>query len=122
WSALSKGDGTFEAPRQVIADFGRNQSWAVNKHVRLLADVTGDGNADLVGFGDAGAYTALAKGDGTFGPQIFGVNNLGYDQGWRNDRHVRLVADVTGDGRGDLIGFGTDAVFVTVSNGDGTFQ
>jgi hypothetical protein len=122
WSALSKGDGTFEAPRRVIADFGRNQSWDVNKHVRLLADVTGDGNADLVGFGDAGAYTALAKGDGTFGPQIFGVDNLGYNQGWRNDRHVRLVADVTGDGRGDLIGFGTAAVFVTVSNGDGTFQ
>jgi hypothetical protein len=28
---------------------------------------------------------------------------------WTN-RHPRLVADLTGDGRGDLVGFGDDGV------------
>jgi len=32
----------------------------------MLADLTGDGRADIVGFGDDGVYVALGNGDGTF--------------------------------------------------------
>ena len=55
WTALSNGDGTFAAPRVVLADFGAEAGgWQVDKHPRFLADITGDGRADIVGFGDAG--------------------------------------------------------------------
>jgi FG-GAP-like repeat len=43
--------------------------WFVNTNPRLLADLTGDGYADIIGFGDAGVYIALSNGDGTFSYQ-----------------------------------------------------
>jgi hypothetical protein len=33
------------------------------------------------------------------------------------DRHVRLLADITGDGRTDIVGFGDDGVWVSLSQG-----
>ena len=36
--------------------------------VHMSADITGDGRADIVGFGDTGVWTALSNGDGTFPP------------------------------------------------------
>ena len=30
--------------------------WRTDKHVRLLGDITGDGNADLAAFGDSGVF------------------------------------------------------------------
>jgi hypothetical protein len=47
-----------------LASFGAGTSaggWASDDHFpRELADVNGDGRADIVGFGDAGVYVALA--------------------------------------------------------------
>ena len=34
--------------------------WRVDRHPRFLADVTGDGPADIVGFGDAGVSSRSA--------------------------------------------------------------
>ena len=40
------------------------------------------------------------------------VNNFGYDAGgWRVDRHPRFLADTTGDGRADIVGFGNAGVY-----------
>jgi hypothetical protein len=51
----------------VVANFGYNAGgWRVDMHPRFLADLTGDGRADIVGFGDAGVWTALNNGNGTF--------------------------------------------------------
>jgi hypothetical protein len=33
---------------------------------RFVTDITGDGRADIVGFGTAGVYTAVSGGDGGF--------------------------------------------------------
>jgi len=50
------------SPGAVVADFGFEAGgWRVEKHPRFLADVTGDGHADIVGFGDAGVYVALSN-------------------------------------------------------------
>ena len=38
---------------------------------RELADVNGDGMADIVGFGQAGVYVSLATGNGHFAAQTF---------------------------------------------------
>jgi FG-GAP-like repeat len=124
WVALNNGNGTFQAPQLVVANFGYNAGgWRVEKHPRFLADLTGDGRADIVGFGDAGVYVSLNNGNGTFQNPVLAVANFGYNAGgWRVDMHPRLLADVSGDGRADIIGFGNDGVWVSRNNGNGTFQ
>jgi hypothetical protein len=54
----------------------------------MLAKLTSSGFDDIVGFGDAGVWTALSNGDGTFhltSPQP-ALQNFGVQQGWRVDR------------------------------------
>lgn len=54
-------------PRLVVDNFGYVAGgWRVERHPRFLADTTGDGRADIVGFGDAGVYVSRARADGTF--------------------------------------------------------
>src|SRR5512139_135453 len=105
----------------VLANFGYDQGWRVNQHPRYLADITGDGRADIIGMGYAGTYTSIAQGNGTCGPVTFALNNFGFDQGWRVDQHPRYLADVTGDGRADIIGMGNAGTYIAVSQGNGTF-
>ncbi|MGB6847938.1 MAG: FG-GAP-like repeat-containing protein, partial [Thermoanaerobaculia bacterium] len=122
--ARNNGDGTFQPVQRVINNFCYNAGgWRIDSHPRLLADVTGNGRADIVGFGDAGVYVARNNGDGTFQPAQLVVNNFGYSAGgWRVDSHPRMLADLTGDGRADIVGFGDAGVYVARNNGDGTFQ
>ena len=35
------------------------------------------------------------------------------------NRHPRFLADLTGDRRADIVGFGDDGVYVALGNGDG---
>src|SRR5262245_22731826 len=122
WVSLnSRGDGIMQIPRLVLRGFGENAgSWHVDRHPRVLADVTGDGRADIVGFGDAGSLVGLSDGVVQF---PMGVVRACFwiAGGWRVDRHPRFLADVTGDGRADIVGFGDDGVYVALSNGDGSF-
>jgi hypothetical protein len=122
WVSLNNGDGTFQPPNMALSAFNFHTGWQVEKHPRVVADLTGDGRADILGFGDAGVWTAVNNGDGTFQPAQFVIGDLGYNQGWRVDQHPRFVADLTGNGRADVIGFGNDGVWTALSNGDGTFQ
>ncbi len=122
YTALSNGDGTFQPPQFVLADFGYNQGWRVDKHVRVLADVTASGRADIVAFGDDGVYVALSNGDGTFTRAAKpAIANLGHNHGWRVDKHSRVLADLNGNGLADIVAFGDDGVYIALNNGDGTF-
>jgi|SRR5262245_25809420 len=118
YRALSTGTG-FGATTFVAAGFGYDQGWRVDKHVRLLADVNGDGKKDIVGFGDDGVYLSLATSNGFFSNATFVVAGFCFNQGWRNDKHVRTTADVNGDGRQDIVGFGDYGVWTALSTGDG---
>ncbi|HEX5749977.1 MAG TPA: VCBS repeat-containing protein [Archangium sp.] len=121
--ALSRGDGTFTASKLVLSDFGYDAGgWRVEKHPRFLADITGDGRADIIGFGNAGVYVARNRGDGSFEAPRLVLSDFGYDAGWRVEQHLRFLADITGDGRADIIGFGGTGVYVALSRGDGTFE
>ncbi len=89
---------------------------------RLMADINGDGRADVIGFGQAGVMAALAGANGTFGDPVLVLANFGWDQGWTSfGQFHRVAADVNGDGRDDLIGFGTFGVQVSLSGGNGSF-
>jgi M6 family metalloprotease-like protein len=108
----------------VVRNFGYNSGgWRVDMHPRFMADTTGDGRADIVGFGNAGVYVSRANPDGTFSAPQLVVANFGYNAGgWRIDRHPRFMADTTGDGRADIVGFGNDGVWVSRANANGTFS
>jgi len=122
--ALGNGNGTFQAAKIGIANFGPAQDWDTQDHYpRVLADVNGDGRADIVGFGYGGTYVALGQADGTFSAKQLALDNFGGARGWNSeDANLRLVADVNGDGKADIVGFGYSAVRVALGNGDGTFQ
>ena len=45
-------------------DLFYNDGWRVNKHVRKLSDVNGDGKADIVSFGNKSTYVSLSTGNG----------------------------------------------------------
>ncbi len=77
---------------------------------------------DIVGFADAGVWAALSNGDGTFAAPEFVIDGLDVQQGWQVSANPRLLADITGDGKADIVGFGDDGVWTALSNGDGTFQ
>ena len=121
WTALSNGDGTFTEPKFVIADLGYESGWRVEKHPRFMARLTDDPVADIVGFGEQGVWTALSKGDGTFTEPRFVIADLGYQSGWRVERHPRFVATITGDPKADIVGFGPDGVWMARSLDDGQF-
>src|SRR5262249_57309188 len=110
-------------PTLAVTTFGATAGgWRVDRHPRFLADLTGDGRADIVGFGEAGVYVSLNNGNGGFPQPTLAVTNFGATAGgWRVDRHPRFLADLTGDGRADIIGFGDAGAYVSLNNGNGGF-
>jgi hypothetical protein len=113
--ARGRGDGTFEPPQLVLNDFGLSQGWTGKKHLRFLTDVTGDGNPDIVDFGDEGVWVSHNQGDGRFGQAQLVCRGFGHNEdagAWRVDRHPRFLVDITGDGRVDIVGFGGPGVYV----------
>jgi hypothetical protein len=122
YRSVAQADGSFGPVEFVVANFAYNAGgWRVESHPRFLADTTGDGRADVVGFGDAGVYRSVAQADGSFGPVQFVVPNFGTQQGWRVDRHPRFLADTTGDGRADIVGFGDAGPYTALAQADGSF-
>jgi hypothetical protein len=113
WLARGRPGGGFDPPELVLGDLGYLAGgWRVERHPRFLADTTGDGRRDIVGFGNAGVWLAKALPGGGFEPPELVLADLGYDAGgWRVERHPRFLADTTGDGRADIVGFGDDGVW-----------
>ena len=121
--ARNNGNGTFTPAQAIINNFCVGAGgWKVDVHPRFVADLTGDGRADIIGCGNAGCWAALNDGSGAFGPVNLVINEFGAAHGWKVDKNPRFVADLTGDKRGDVIGFGEAGVYVAMNNGDGTFQ
>ena len=119
--ARSTGDG-LQSLGYWSRDFDSDSGWDSVRHERRLADVNGDVRDDIVGFGSGGVEVALSNGRG-FGPAQLWIRDFGYDRGgWRTDRHERLLADVNGDGREDVVGFGSAGVLVSLSTGTGFQQ
>jgi hypothetical protein len=52
--SLNNGDGNFSPARLVTTSFGYNSShWRLEKHLRFLADINGNGLHDIIGFGES---------------------------------------------------------------------
>jgi len=114
-SAPSNNGDSFDAPAKWLGRLGYNSGWRVDKHPRFLSDVNGDGLPDVVGFGDAGVFVALNNGD-SFDTETEWLGGLGYNSGWRVDKHPRFLSDVNGDGLPDVVGFGNEGIFVALKS------
>ncbi|MBK6689055.1 MAG: VCBS repeat-containing protein [Deltaproteobacteria bacterium] len=110
---------TFQAPSLKVSQFGYNQGWRIDRHPRLMADVNGDGRADIVGFANDGVLVSLANNTFGFNAPVMWSDDFGYNDSWRVETHPRLVEDVNGDGKADVIAFGNRTVYVAFSSGQG---
>ena len=119
--SLATGNGHFAAATNEIGNFGFTAGgWtSENQYPRLLADVNGDGMADIVGFGAGGVSVSLATGNGHFAAATNEIGNFGISAGnWLSqDLYPRTLGDANGDGAADIIGFGPDGVYEALSNG-----
>ena len=78
----------------------------------MMADINGDGLADVIGFGNQGVMTSESTGTHFKAPEMQ-VYNFGYDLiDWRVGRNPRLAEDINRDNRADLIGFGNNGVYM----------
>jgi|GEM_PF-2373577 len=141
WALLGLGDGNFGEPVSIMSgeDFqimAGNGSWTDDRNYpRMLADIDSDGDQDIVGFGVNAVYTikntSTVNGPISFANQTSVVNDFSYNPGWRDTfkldgwnnhhKHVRTFADVNGDGRLDIVGFGNKGVYASLNTGDGQF-
>ena len=128
--SLATGGGHFATQTFELPTFGAGPNgggWSSNnEYPRLVADVNGDGMADIVGFGYSGVSVSLATGGGHFAAPSFVLSAFGAAPaagGWTsNEVFPRHLADMNGDGKIDIVGFYSTGVFVARGNGDGTFQ
>jgi hypothetical protein len=117
---------THPDPILALNNFGTAQGWtSQDQHPRVLEDVNGDGRDDVVGFGYGGAFTALGRADATFAAPILAATNFGTGPsagGWASqDQYPRVLGDVNGDNRADLVGFGYADTITALGQADGTF-
>lgn len=104
WTAKNDGQGGFLPPQLAVSELCYNTAWRLARHPRFVATLTGPKVShsvipihfgpfhppmpglgviagDLVGFGNAGVWTALNKGDGTFNAPTFVLAAFGYNAG-----------------------------------------
>ncbi len=115
--ALSNGTSFAPAATKWTSALDLSHGWTVKDYVRTVGDVDGDGDADLVGFGLDGIYVSLSNGSSFAPTATKWTSALDFSHGWTVKDFVRIVGDVNGDGKMDLVGFGLDGVYVALSNG-----
>jgi hypothetical protein len=122
--SLATGGGNFASPATTLAAFNPSNGWTSQEQFRReLADVNGDGMADIVGFGTPGVLVALATGGGNFAAPVLKLAGFNPGNGWTSQEQFhRELADVNGDGMADIIGFGIPGVLVAVATGGGNYD
>src|SRR5208282_2018471 len=113
---LGNGDGTFQPGVGYVTGVDA----LAQPNSLAIADLSGDGNADVVVAGFSGEVAVLlGNGDGTFQPGVIYTGEY--------YTFSATIADVNGDGKPDLLVSGWDNEYngllgVLIGNGDGTFQ
>ena len=122
-ASLSNGDGTFGSLQSAQPDFSYDSGWRIERHPCIMADVNADGRNDIVGFGYGKVMVALANDDGTFGDTLRSLDNFTYNDDWTVDNDIRIMSDINGDGRADIIAIGDAGVYTALaSESDGYFD
>jgi hypothetical protein len=107
-----------------VAGFGTDSGWNnLNDRPRTLADVNGDGLADIVGFAARGVLVALNTGHSFAAPTLW-IDDFGASttRTYPDDyEHPRMVVDVNADGLADIVGFWRGGVYVALNTGANSF-
>lgn len=109
--ALSNGTNAFGPKTLWKSDFGNNGGYSNSKHIRTVADIDGDGDSDVIAFGE-GSIFAYENINGVLGTLKTLLNDFCFSSGWSVTDHYRTLADIDGDGDLDIIAFGQEGVFV----------
>lgn len=113
------GSAGFQAASRWINDFSGDQGWNSSTR-RLMADVNGDGLADIVGISNQGVNVAISSGKG-FTRLAGTFSYFSSSQGWTSTMPVMLI-DVNGDKVMDIVGIKNGTAWVALGKGDGTFN
>ena len=102
------------------AEFGvtpSTGSWNVENNSHAMAHITGNGRADIIGFGNE--HVVIGE---SFASIFYPYPSLGAVElagaNWDANKNPRYAVDLTGRGRADLVSFSDDGVRVSSSSGN----
>jgi hypothetical protein len=105
YCSLSNGSG-FDTAIWALYDFTDQEGWNNPAYYSTLrmADVNGDGRADVCGRGIYGIWCAISKGDGTFNAVQQWTTDYSDSQGWGFLQYggTLMFGDLNGDGKADV--------------------
>lgn len=121
WCALSDRTG-FGSMNLWTTDFSDAQGWANSesyyRSIRL-ADIDGDGDADLCGRGVHGILCAVSTRSSFAGATWWGLDLFNDGTGWLDAKYGTTIqfGDLDGDGRADVCGRGGAGILCSISDG-----
>ncbi len=144
------GDNTLRAPAScgngggatyadITNDFGYSKGWRTETHLRTFGDVDGNGLVDIIAFGNGAVLvlrnlgldasgnvnTELVTMDGGANralEQAYGTAFTSGDAGVKNSNAFRMIADIDGDGRADIVNSSGNRMLYSLGQIDGSFS
>ena len=116
YAAINTGSSFGPPTLWIKGSFGYYQGWRNSDHPRFVADVNGDGLADIVGFSHSGVQVSLSTGTIFLQPKIW-TDAFGVKHGWKMNKHPRFLSDMNGDGLIDVVGFASSGIQVALNTG-----